>query len=245
MGAARESAGIGLAVVYGILRQHRGWVKVHSRIGQGTRFELHLPAYDPARTFAGSAPGSVTSPATITADDSALQTVAASEPHATASSGGSLEQTSHHYTQPDTTARDTGICGGGRPLPRRRPCPVMRRLPTTRSRSSFSAPRHGTIPNPRQETLLAAAAPATSAIANEPGARRNRPRQAMLTTGHHLPSRGPLMPHLGSGGVLIFATRCTAWVHGAAARRRGRGAACARAKDGRTGRICRRHRPRL
>jgi CheY-like chemotaxis protein len=38
--------GLGLSTVYGIIRQHGGWIQVHSKPGQGSRFEIFLPAED-------------------------------------------------------------------------------------------------------------------------------------------------------------------------------------------------------
>lgn len=39
-----EGTGLGLAVVYGIVTNHRGFIGVHSGKGQGTSFEIYLPA---------------------------------------------------------------------------------------------------------------------------------------------------------------------------------------------------------
>ena len=42
--AAHGNVGLGLAVIFGILRQHRGWVAVDSVVGRGATFTVFLPA---------------------------------------------------------------------------------------------------------------------------------------------------------------------------------------------------------
>ncbi len=42
-----KGTGLGLAMVYGIVEQHRGWIEFHSQVGEGTRFEVYLPRYVP------------------------------------------------------------------------------------------------------------------------------------------------------------------------------------------------------
>ena len=39
-----KGTGLGLAAVYGIMKQHRGWIEVTSQVGQGTTFEIFFPA---------------------------------------------------------------------------------------------------------------------------------------------------------------------------------------------------------
>ncbi len=52
--ASQVGAGLGLAVVYGIVQRHRGFIDVTSAIGKGTTFSVYLPvAETPSESLAG------------------------------------------------------------------------------------------------------------------------------------------------------------------------------------------------
>ena len=41
-----QGTGLGLATVYGIVKQHHGWIEIHSELGKGTSFEIFIPVFE-------------------------------------------------------------------------------------------------------------------------------------------------------------------------------------------------------
>lgn len=74
-----KGAGLGLATVYGIAKNHGGWVEVESKVGQGSTFHVYLPAAEDkgaaAPAAAAAKAGGSARPATgriLVVDDDAI-----------------------------------------------------------------------------------------------------------------------------------------------------------------------------
>jgi signal transduction histidine kinase/FixJ family two-component response regulator len=76
-----KGTGLGLATVYGIVKQHQGWIEVASQVGAGTTFKIYFPALDgvqaPPKNGATEpdAPLCGTETVLLVEDDDALRTV--------------------------------------------------------------------------------------------------------------------------------------------------------------------------
>ncbi len=75
-----KGTGLGLATVYGIVKQSHGFICVRSEVGQGASFEIYLPqvteaaSHDPPEPIVASSPGTET--ILLVEDNAALRTLA-------------------------------------------------------------------------------------------------------------------------------------------------------------------------
>ncbi len=74
-----NGTGLGLATVFGVVKQHLGWIKVYSEAGKGTTFQIFLPASDEsaeartAKTVSQARPRGGTETILLAEDDKAVR----------------------------------------------------------------------------------------------------------------------------------------------------------------------------
>lgn len=77
-----KGTGLGLSTVMGIVQQHRGWVEVKSRVGEGTSFFVHIPLADSEASsketggVVAATPRSGTETILLVEDDESVRTLA-------------------------------------------------------------------------------------------------------------------------------------------------------------------------
>ena len=75
-----KGTGLGLATVYGAVRQHEGMVRVYSEVGKGTTFKIYLPAVERSADTVGSkiegVPPRGTETILVAEDDAGLRSLA-------------------------------------------------------------------------------------------------------------------------------------------------------------------------
>ncbi len=67
-----RGTGLGLATVFGIVQQHRGWIEVTSEVNQGTEFRVYLPALESSAVRAPAAAPAAAEPVSMAGNETIL-----------------------------------------------------------------------------------------------------------------------------------------------------------------------------
>jgi CheY-like chemotaxis protein len=67
-----QGTGLGLASVYGAVKQHNGWIEVRSEVGRGTSFDLYFPVVEPLPGTRTAALASAAQAATLRGHETVL-----------------------------------------------------------------------------------------------------------------------------------------------------------------------------
>jgi two-component system, cell cycle sensor histidine kinase and response regulator CckA len=67
-----RGTGLGLATVFGIVQQHRGWIEVTSEVNRGTEFRVFLPALESSAVRASVAAPATAAPSTVSGNETIL-----------------------------------------------------------------------------------------------------------------------------------------------------------------------------
>ena len=99
--------GLGLATVYGIVRQSRGWVRVRSDLGKGSLFEIYLP-----RTELSCEAARAASPSQEPAHGSETVLVVEDQPEVRRLTLIMLGQHGYHLLEASNGAEALEVCAG-------------------------------------------------------------------------------------------------------------------------------------
>ena len=104
-----KGSGMGLAVAYGIVKQHGGFIHVYSEIGEGTLFRVYLPAKNGAKASRTVRPNEPQDGANVRG----AETVLLAEDHSSHGWSGGGGQAAKPLSRPASAVYEW-ICGGCR-----------------------------------------------------------------------------------------------------------------------------------